>query len=431
MGYPRTSFTGGGCSSAKGIGLLNRIEEGRRPGRGAVALALLLVLTTAQPGFALELGEWVRGLRVIPFLSERVDYETNIFQTPSHAKDDVIFRTIPGVLAEWSAGSYSLSAAYRAEILNFLTLSDLDRVHHIFAGLLRMEFNRLTVNVRDDFINTSDPAGSCFGTFPNTCQQPANTELTGRIESTTNTLLSTAEYRLTDRFSVGLNGAWAHVSYPTLSQLDREEYLAGASVFWRVLPKADLSLNYYYGQKFWDSTFAFRDVTRNLILVGVRGDVTPKLSSTFRFGFENREPKGTGLPSYRGLVASGDWSYRPTERLMLTLVTDRSVQESTFGHQVFYVATTGTITATHKFGSKLAASLQFSAGDNTYPGKEIVNGQTKWRQDTFLGWGGGIGYDVQWWLRVGADYVHTSRSSNFRVFNYQDDKVTIFATLQI
>jgi hypothetical protein len=289
----------------------------------------------------------------------------------------------------------------------------------------------LTVNVRDDFVNTSDPAGSCLGAFAGTCQQSVNTELTGRIESTTNALVSTAEYRLTDRFSVGLNAAWAHVSYPAFPQLDRDEYLAGASVFWRAFAKADLSLNYYHGQKFWDSAFAFRNVTRDLVLVAVRGDITPKLSSTFRFGFENREPKTSGLPSYRGLVASGDWSYRPTERLTLSLVTDRSVQESTFGHQLFYVATTGSISATQKFGAKLAATLQFSAGDNSYPGKETVNGQTKWRQDTFLGWGGGIAYDIQQWLRVGADFSHTSRSSNFRVFNFQDDKVTIFATLQI
>lgn len=391
----------------------------RGPGsRGKLtgALALLFVLGSVHSGFAIELGEWVPGLRVTPFLSERVEYETNILQTPSAAKDDIIFRTIPGALAEWNFGPHSLTAGYRAEILNFLRFGNLDRVHHIFAGLLLMEFNRLTVNVRDDFISTSDPQ---------------NTEQTGRIESTTNTLTSGAEYRLTDRFSVGGSGLWTHVSYPTLPQLDREEYLLGPSVFWRITPKADLSLNYFYGQKFWDSTFAFRNVTRNLILMGVRGDLTAKVSSTFRIGFEDREPQGSGLPSYRGVVASGDWKYRPTERLTLTLVTDRSVQESTFGHQVFYVATTGTISATYKLGSKVAASVQFSAGDNAYPGKETLNGQTKWRRDTLLGWGGGVGYDVQWWLRVGGDYVHTSRSSNFGVFNYQDDKVTLFATLQI
>jgi hypothetical protein len=246
-----------------------------------------------------------------------------------------------------------------------------------------------------------------------------------------NMLIPEARYRLTERFSVGINGWWRHVNVPTVPQLDREEYLAGVSVFWKAFPKADLQLNYNRGETIFDPGFAFRDVTRNLFLVAVRGDLTPKLSSTFRIGYESRQPKTSGFKSYNGLVMGGDWIYKPTERLTLTLATDRSVQESTFGNELFYVATTATVMATQQFGPKLMATLRFSAGDNSYPGKETVNGQTKARQDTFLGWGGGISYDIQRWLRVGADYVHTLRSSNFRVFDYQDDRLSLFATLQI
>ena len=35
---------------------------------------------------------------VLPPESERVEYESNIFQVPSGSQDDVIFKTIPGVL---------------------------------------------------------------------------------------------------------------------------------------------------------------------------------------------------------------------------------------------------------------------------------------------------------------------------------------------
>lgn len=395
---------------------LSRARGSSTAGRWLQAVILALVLLkTAQPGFALDLGNWVPGLQLTPFLSERIEYETNIFQMPSRSEEDVIVRTVAGFLAEYVAGPHSLSAGYRAEILNFLRLTSQDRVSHYLAGQLTLEFSRLRVSARDDFADTSNPP---------------TTELTGRIENTTNLLVSQAEYRLTQRFSAGVNGSWGHVSVPTLPQLDRDEYLAGASVFWRAFPKADLQINYNHGEMFFGPTFSFRDVTRDLIMVAARGDVTSKLSSTFRIGYESRQ-QASGFRSYNGLVMGGGWLYKPTEHLTLTLGTDRSVQESVFGDQLFYVATTGTIAATQQFGRKLRAGLLFFVADNSYPGKETVNGQTKTRQDTLLGWGGGFSYEIQRWLRVGADYAHTARFSNFRTFNYQDDKLSFFVTLQI
>src|SRR5581483_6703368 len=51
----------------------------------AMAIAATLLCLASAPAAALDLGEWVPGLKLSPFLSERVDYETNVFQTPSHA----------------------------------------------------------------------------------------------------------------------------------------------------------------------------------------------------------------------------------------------------------------------------------------------------------------------------------------------------------
>ena len=163
-----------------------------------MVLATALCLASV-PAAALDLGQWVPGLRFTPFLSERVEYETNIFQVPSHSQDDVIFKTIPGFLVEYGTGPNWVSAGYRAEILNFLRLSSQDAVHHIFLGQLHLESARLSFDLLDNFIKTTDPPG---------------TELTGRIESTTNTLAPDVVYRLTDRFSIGANASWIHVNCP-------------------------------------------------------------------------------------------------------------------------------------------------------------------------------------------------------------------------
>jgi hypothetical protein len=386
----------------------------------AVVTLVMVLLVPVGSAVALDLSEWVQGLRVAPFISERFEYESNVFQTPSHSKDDLIFKTIPGVLVEYGTGPHWISLGYRAEILNFLDMSNQNAVHHIFLGQTHFEFNRLTLNIRDNFIRTTDPPG---------------TELVGRIESTTNTLAPDAEYRLTDRFSIGANATWVHVSFPVLPQLDRDEYLFGGSVFWKFQPKTDLRLTYNYGVKEFNSD-ANRDVTRHVILLGIRGELTSKLSSTFRIGYEDREPNGSGpgpqAKAYRGIVGGGDWVYQPTERLRITLLTDRSVQESIFANELFFLSTMGTLAVEQRVGPKVSVTARLTGGENAYPTKSQVGDNTpfKFRNDMILGWGAGVGYDVQPWLRLALDFLHTDRDSNFRAFSFKDDKLSAMITFQ-
>ena len=389
-----------------------------RLARLTVALIVFgLVAGSAGSAAALDLGQWVPGLRLTPFFAERVVYETNVFQVPSGAQADVIFKTIPGFLADFTFGPHSASLGYRAEILNYVTLTSQDTVNHIGVAQVRLDFPKLFFNLRNDFTHTSDPP---------------NTELTGPIESDTNVLVPEAEYRITSRLSAGVNYAWTHVSFadPTVAvDLDRNEQLIGASAFWKVLPKTDLRLNFNYGIK----TFRFqddRDVTRQLLLASVRGEVTSKLSSTFRIGVERRDPDASFQPGYTGLVMGGDWTYRPTERMTLTLVTDRSVQESTFGDVPFYVTTSGGLGLQLQLWTKLTATLRATLGKNAYPIKQTLNGQTDWRNDIFYVYGAGLDYEIKPWLTVGVEYGHIARRSNFNEFQFQDDKFVAKVTLQ-
>jgi hypothetical protein len=378
---------------------------------------LLTLVLAWSPAVAFDLGEWVPGLKLSPFLSERVEYESNVFQAPSHSQGDVIFKTIPGILADYTFGSHSLSAGYRAEILNYATLTAQDNTHHIAAGQLRLDFPRALINLKDDFTRTSDPPG---------------TELTGPILSTTNVLSPTGEYRLTPTFSVGLNSSWLHQAFdePSIGTLiDRDEYLAGASVFWKFLPKADLSLNYYYG---W-TTFTHssdRNYTQNSVTLALRGEITAKLSSTFRVGYTRQTADQSGQVAFSGLTTGGEWVYRPTDRTTVSLATLRTSQASTDGLNPYYVTTSATLSAQHQLMPKLSVGAQLGVGMTNYPDKDTINGKTDWRQDTFSVAGAEIGYDIQPWLRVGLDYLRTDRDSNFSSFRFVDERISGHVTVQ-
>ena len=382
-----------------------------------VPVCLLALAVSCTPAMAFDLGQWIPGLKVSPFVSERVEYDSNVFQTPSHTKDDVIFKTIPGVLADYTFGPHSVSAGYRAEILRYLDLTDQDTVHHIAVGQLRLDFPRTLLTLKDDFTRTSDPPG---------------TELTGRILSNTNVLKPEGEYRFTPSFSTGVNYSWTWVRFDDRAigdLIDRDEHLIGASVFWKVVPKGDLFLNYSYGI----ANFAVagdRDFTSHNITVGLRGDITSKLSSSFRIGYTREDPVHSGQDSFNGLILGGDYVYKPIERLTLTLSTQRARQESTFGTVVFYVTNNATLSAVYQILPKVTLTARLGGGTNEYSTKQTADGKTDFRHDSFILGGAQADYDIQPWLRVGLEYLRTSRDSNFPSFRFAEDRVTGRATVQ-
>jgi putative beta-barrel porin BBP2 len=400
------------------IGLWEGTVAAGRIGRCVLlSIGLLVLGLYPLPAMAFDLGQWIPGLKVSPFLSERVEYDSNVFQTPSHSKDDLIFKTIPGFLADYTFGNHSLSAGYRAEILRYLDLTNQDTVHHIAVGQLRLDFPRTLLTLRDDFTRTSDPPG---------------TELTGRILSTTNVLKPEGEYRLTPSFSTGLNYSWTRTRFDDRAigdLIDRDEHRIGASVFWKIVPKGDLFFNYTYGiSNFTESTD--RDFTSHNITVGLRGEITAKLSSGFYVGYTREDPVHGNQTSFNGLIFGGDTTYKPIERLTITLSTQRARQESTFGTTVFYVTSNGNLSVTYQLLPKVTLAARVGGGLNDYSTKQTADGKTDFRHDTFLLGGAQADYDIQPWLRVGLEYLRTSRDSNFPSFRFVEDRITGRATVQ-
>jgi hypothetical protein len=202
----------------------------------------------------------------------------------------------------------------------------------------------------------------------------------------------------------------------------------GASLFWKVLPKSDLYANLAYGIKRFEED-ATRDADRYIASVGVRGELTSKLSSTFRIGYEYRDDRTSGPTT--NLVTSGDWTFAPTERTRFVLLTQRSFEESTFANNNTYLTTLATLSADHRFGPKLRANVRLFGGLNEYGNKALDIDRFRWREDWLLGAGLGVDYQIQRWLGVGADYSFSDRRSNFRDVDYTDHIVGLKITLSL
>jgi hypothetical protein len=391
----------------------------KRLGRvvSALWLCLLMLALGWSPAMAVDLGQWVPGLKLTTFLSERVEYESNVFQVPSRTQGDEIFWTMPGFALDYTFGSHSLNATYRAEILNYVTLTELDTTHHVFSGALNLNYPRTMITLTDSFAQTTTPPG---------------TELTGPVDSTTNNLGVSGQYRLSPTFAVGPSFTWLHQTFDQSSVgdlIDRDEYLVGGSVFWRIQPKTDISLNYYHGWTIFTAA-SDRNYTSDGFTVGLNGRLTAKLSSTAFVGYTHQSADNSNQVAYSGLVTGGGLTYTPTEKTTITLSTLRSTQASTDGSNPYYLTTSAFLSAGFQLLPKVTVDARVGGGVNDYPTKDTIDGQTDWRRDTFLVAGGGITYTIQPWLSVGLDYLRTSRESNFASFNFVDERVSGRVSLQ-
>lgn len=382
---------------------------------GVIMVSVLLV---PGPAAAIDLNQWVPGLKMTLFVSERAEYETNVFQVNSNAEDDVIFRTIPGFLATFERGPILATAGYRMEFLNFLELEGQDEIHHYAGVSLGAKFTRLRTNLVASFAKTTDPA---------------TTELVGRTDSTTITVAPEVDYLITSRLGVGANYGYTYVRFEQrASELNRDSHLFGGSAFWNFLPKAEVRVGYGFGYSEFVRQgnvrrgIPDRDFDRHLIYGSVRGDLTPKLSSTLRVGYELRDYYRAPVEDTSTYTVGGDVAYRPTERTRIALITSKGFEESIFGlsgQTVLYETTAASLIAEQQFLTKFRANARVSGVLNEYPRKEttVRQQQPKFREDIVLGWGAGIDYDIQKWLSVGAEYSHTRRDSTFDEFSYKDE----------
>jgi hypothetical protein len=386
-------------------------------------LILMVLVAVVTPVEAVEMNAVfpelnLPGFKIVPFLTERGEYQTNLLLQRRGAIDDFISKTIPGVVVELPFGRHRLDLAMRAEIVRYLDHSQFDNEHFFLLGALKLDFPAgLSVRVRDEMAKTSDPPG---------------TELTGRVNSFTNTLGPEVEYRLAQRFSVGVNYVWTHVDFESsVGALTRDEHLMGLSGFWRAFPKTDLFVNYSYGFKTFENDPS-RDVTRHVAVVGVRGEVTSRLASTFRIGYESRTPDSRTGPAYNGLITGGDWVFTPSDRTRITLLTQRSAEESVFDTNRFFIATMATLLAQQRFGPKVTVNGRVFGGTNDYPDKSsdvTAAGRFHRRSDWLMGAGFGADYQIQRWLAVGGDYSLSLRESNFDTFDYTDHVLGVKVTL--
>lgn len=191
---------------------------------------------------------------------------------------------------------------------------------------------------------------------------------------------------------------------------NRENTDIGGTFYWKVMPKTQL----LFQAKQTDINYKLdalgsptQDSTEQRYYFGVTWDATAQTSGTVKLGW--LEKKFDARPSY----STGSWdagvTWSPLSYSRVQLNTSRQTNEvaSSVGDTVR--ASNYALTWTHDWSTILASNVHRGQLDEDYVLRGSTSGQ---RSDSTKSYGLGVNYQMKRWLKLGADYSRTDRSSN-------------------
>ena len=377
----------------------------------AAAPALGAVLEPLTPPAGLTEGAW----EVHPSAGFTESYDDNIFFRPGTASGGErvgSWISTPGAGLKLSAAPsfrHRLDLSYDAADRLYSRDPDVNNAFIQSAGLRYWYQSAagLVARLRDDYLNTVDPASS---------------ELTARRRRWINVAGADLGWRPEGRRLTASVGAQQTrhkyvVGEPDLAALlDRYDQLFGARVGWRLQPKTTLYAQYHRQLiHFTDSPSPSRDSKGHLVDFGVEGELTPRVSGHAQVGVAERRydaAPGPGLDAdTRNLTASVDLAWRPRETSEAELLLSRSLEESAFDINQVYIASAAELRLVHRFPWRLTARLDGRVERGTYPTTTLIAGRELVRRDDDYRAGADLEYPVGGRFTAAAGYHYRARFS--------------------
>ncbi len=402
------------------------IEQGARRRLPGAALALLLAVVPARAATLRPLDS--------PPDTERRPFELHPYASYSEAYDSNIY-LLPQAISSWiqTLGAGVRALGSYADKHRFDLSYDLaDRIYSYskdsgagnqpiqeLNGIYRYKApSGLGLRLQDDYLNTIDPA---------------NTELTGLRRRWDNLARAEAAYEPEERrVALGVDAQELRRKYvaedPAQRQLlDRYVQLVGGRLGWQAQPKTVAYVAYHRELiHYTDRPDPSRDSKGNLVDFGLEGDLMHDLTGTAQVGLVERRYDGPPAPGQgsdtRNFTSLISLNYQRRERTRSVLKVSRSLEESGYNVNQYYIATGGTLAITHDFPWKLSGTISGGYEVDKYPTTTLLGPLAFNRLDQNYSAGADLALPIGDHWRVAASYLYRARFSRglSEQFNYRD-----------
>lgn len=348
-----------------------------------------------------------------PYLGAAVGRDDNLFFANTSEKSSTLYVVSPGFKLDARSSNSVMQVSYQGQIGTYSSSEDDNYVDHAVRSQFDIAFDRRNfLKLGYDYIRGHDPRGS------------TDRAIAGRPD----------RYRLSNpsaMYAFGAPGAAGrleayysegHKTYlnnrATTFASDRITREWGGAFYWRALPRTYLLaearrtlLNYHQP----DSPFSSRE---DRYFGGVMWEATAATTGTIKFGrlekrFDRIHPEFSGS-SWEGLIT---WAPRTYSKF--DFYTAKTTSEAT-GLGSFILTKVAGVTWTHNWSSVLSTGLDARFQKDEYQGFD--------REDDIRSLGVKVGYRFRRWLTLGAEYTHTQRDSNQRLFEYDRNLYFLTAT---
>jgi len=366
-------------------------------------------------------GANVRGIRVgrfalTPSVTASYMAGTNLLFKSKDVPND------RAILVSWRVGASLLDS------LNTLNFSYEGR----YRDFKSFQLEKRTTNVLDFNTSIAPSPRSTFainnhfvvGSFENREFDPGG-EVVGNADSFyRNFTDGTFSMDVSERLAVEISGSFNHVAFlePTSDYFDYDASSFGGAVVYHLSPLTSIVGEYASIRTRPDLTRPEAASDGNVLLVGLRGEITALISGHIRAGFLSQTLTAGATPqSFRGFVAEARLIREFGTDTSLAFDFGRRTNPSAFQENGFYTSIYGNARFVAPINEKLRFSISTSYFANRYPLSDIVTDSA--RLDRTLSSAVGISYFFTQLSYLSVDYRRDARHSSLERFGYLNNAV--------
>lgn len=365
-----------------------------------LAASAVLALTAHA---AIDLGN---GVKVVPNVIGSVEANDNLFLAPTDETDETIWRLSPGILFAMGEGALNTAQfSYNEEFQFYSDNSDLDTSLSLVDFTSRYDDGKMKINV-DAWWHEANQA---------TRDTPA---IAGLVKRSLLRGAITDEVKFTEKSAAKLGIIYDDTDYSRSSYTDWQWIEVPVQYFYEVAPKLDASVGIRYRKNTVDGVSLDGDSDELFYNVGLRGELTPKLTGEVQVGYIQFSPDAGNDEDSFGLKANLTFAISPKTNLALDA-------NSQYGYSALG-STYQDTGLTFRFDTAISANLTLK-GNLFWHNYDYV---TTVQNDDYYGGQVAGTYAFNEHAELTASYSYSDNDSNLAIYSFKQNLFSLSATLK-
>ena len=341
-------------------------------------------------------------------LSTQGQFDSNVYLTPHKGIKDYVFTLRPKLLLDRPFGidqRHLFQMMYVGEGGLFCSQTSQDHMNERGAANLNLRLPFGFLNTNDDFIDTTDRAGTEFTTRVH------------RLENTASATLGVQHNKMS--YEAGYTNFFKYYYKQQYKQFAYHENDFKGTVFYQLFPKTKALIDYTFGLLDY-----YNDKSRsghlNQVTTGLKGDLTGKTVGIVKAGFQERGyDSGKG---YIGFVGELGAITKFSERTEVTLMYHTTPVESVASNGNYYTSNMISAQLDQKLIGHLSTMLRSEISRDSYPQTDSADNIK--RRDWIFDESVWLYYKIKRWGKLGIGYDFKRRASNMGSESYTDHLVS-------